>query len=140
MKRPQDVTRIVLAMMLGLGGVANSIMVMTNPALYQHFADLSLFGFYVTLWSEIVLPNLQLMIGLVVAVELGAAILLLRKGILVKLGAIIGVGFMAMLVPFWWSGFGLMNLGLAGIFVWILFSEYPTSIVKWPFVTKRDGR
>ena len=129
MKRLQDISRSLFSIILLSGGIANTIIVLTNPDLYSGFADLSLLPLYQQLWVNLIIPNLQFMIGLVVMLEWLIAVLLLGKRFAVKLGSVIGGVFMVLLIPFWWSGAGILNLVFALILFWLATSEYPSSVL-----------
>ena len=130
MKRLQDISRSLFSIILLSGGIANTIIVLTNPDLYSGFADLSLLPLYQQLWVNLIIPNLQFMIGLVVMLEWLIAVLLLGKRFAVKLGAFLGGVFMVLLTPFWWSGGGAINLAFALILFWLTTSEYPSSVLE----------
>ena len=131
--RYQDSVRLVIALAFFAGGVANAIMVLRAPEIYEGFADLSFLSFYQTLWQRVVLPNLGLLMGLVVAFEFGLGVLLLAPDPYAHAGLILAAAFAVLLVPFWWGGGALINVLLFILLVWLLRFEYPASMLSLVF-------
>jgi len=131
--RYQDVLRLVLAVMFFLGAVANTIMLITAPDIYEGFADLAFLAFYRTLWRGVVLPRLGLFLALVIIFEIIVGVLLLSRGPYAQLGLIFAAAYAAFLVPFWWGGGGLINIVLFLLMLWLLRFGYSESVPELVF-------
>lgn len=131
--RYQDIIRLLLAAAFFLGALANTIMVVTSPAIYEGFADLSFFGFYRTLWRRLVVPNLGMWMTLVIVFEIGVGALLLAPDPYARLGLILAAAYALFLVPFWWGGGALVNVVLLFPVLWLLRFDYADSMVSLLF-------
>lgn len=127
--RYQDVARVVLAVAFFGGAVANAIMLLAAPGIYEGFADLSLWRVYRSLWRRLVLPRLALWLAMVIAFEIGVGVLLLAPDPYARLGLVLAAAYTLFLVPFWWGGGAVINVLLLGLMVWLLRFHYPHSIV-----------
>ena len=78
---------------------------------------------YKTFFKEVVTPHAPLMTALVVLYELTIGVLLLHKGIAVKLGLIGGILFNLLLAPMW-IGQTFFNLLLAALHVPLLWHDF----------------
>ncbi|MBN2554647.1 MAG: hypothetical protein JXA97_01805 [Anaerolineales bacterium] len=130
MKPYHEIGRIVFAVIFLLGSIANSIILVTNPGLYHGFADLSILPFYREAWTRFVIPHPVFFVGLIILFELGLAFSLLYKGLYVRLGLLLAAIFMLFLVPFWWSGGGLLNLIFAVLLLWLARYSYPVASIR----------
>lgn len=127
--RYQDVGRLMFAVAFFIGAVANAVMLLVSPDIYEGFADLSLLGFYTSIWRRLVVPNLTVWVALVVVFEIGVGALLLAADPYARLGLLLAAAFTVLLVPFWWGGGALVNVVLLVLLVWLLRSDYPRSVV-----------
>jgi hypothetical protein len=130
MNRRYEIGRIVFAILFLLGAIANSLILLANPNIYSGFADLSILTFYHQAWLKFVIPNLSIFISLVVMLELAFGLLLIGKGISVRMGLLLAALFMLFLVPFWWSGGALLNLAFSLILLWLSRAHYPVSVFQ----------
>jgi hypothetical protein len=131
--RYQDVARSLFAAAFFVGAVANLAMLLASPQIYEGFADLSILPLYKSLWRRLVVPNLRIWIGLVIAFEVGLGGLLLAPDPYARLGLILAAAFALLLVPFWWGGGGVINVVLFLLMLWLLRFEYPESIFSLVF-------
>ena len=127
--RYQDVIRLVVAAAFVLGAVANGIMVLTAPEIYEGFADLAFFGFYRTLWQRVVLPRLRFWVVLAILFELVLGALLVSADPGARVGLALAAAYAAFLVPFWWGGGALINVLLCALMLWLLRFEYAASVL-----------
>jgi hypothetical protein len=123
-----EIGRIVFAIIFLLGAIANIVIVISTPEMYSGFADLSILSVYHSLWSRIVMPNLQFFIVSIAVFEFLIAILLLTRMLYVRIGMYLGIIFMLFLFPFWWSGGSIINLVFAFLLLLLAFEDYPRSI------------
>jgi hypothetical protein len=126
----RNVARSLLAAAFFVGAVANTLMLLTAPDIYEGFADLSFLPFYKTLWRRVILPRLPAWIALLVVFEIVAGALLLAADPYARLGLILAAAFALFLVPFWWGGGALVNLLLLALMVWLLRFDYTKAIVS----------
>jgi hypothetical protein len=131
--RYQSVARLLLAAAFFIGAVANAVMLLTSPEIYDGFADLAFLRFYRTLWRRVVLPRLSVWVPLVVAFEVAAGTLLLAPDPYARLGLILAAAFTLFLVPFWWGGGALVNVLILALILWLMRFEYANSIVAFLF-------
>jgi hypothetical protein len=131
--RYQDIIRLLLAAAFFLGAVANIIMLVTSPKIYEGFADLSFFDFYRALWRRLVVPNLGIWMTLVIVFEIGVGALLLAPDPYARLGLILAAAYALSLAPFWWGGGALLNVVLLLPMLWLLRFDYPDSMVSLLF-------
>jgi hypothetical protein len=124
----QNVVRSILAVIFLVGAAVNFTLLMTRPATYEGFADVAIVPFYKTLWRELVVPRLELWVGLVIAFEIALGLLLLGPGVYARVGLVLAAAFVAFLVPFWWGGGALINLAFLGVLIWLLRFDYPAAI------------
>ena len=122
--------RIIFAVLFLLGAIANAIILIINPDMYRGFADIAILSFYYEAWTRYVNPNLPLLVGLIVAFELFLFFSLISSGLFVRLGLLLAASFMLFLVPFWWSGGGLLNLVFFLLLMWLSRFEYPVSAIQ----------
>ena len=123
-----DILRLIFALIFFLGAIANTIMGLFSPSMYETFADASILPFYRSLWETLVYPWIHLFLIPVVIVELAMAWLLVQSGTYVKVGLGLAPAFTLFLVPFWWQGGAIANLILAIPLLWLLRYDYPHSI------------
>jgi len=128
--RLQDVGRLLFAAAFFVGAVANTMMLLTSPQIYEGFADLSLLGFYRTLWRRLIVPNLGVWVALVIVFEIGVGALLLAPDPYARVGLILAAAFTLFLVPFWWGGGALVNVVLFALLLWLLGFDYADSAVS----------
>jgi hypothetical protein len=128
--RSQDLARLIFSLLFLLGAIANGFLLITQPELYRGFADLALVGLYRQVWSGFVFPHIHLLVGMVIVFELVLAVLLLAKGLAVRIGLVTAAAFMLFLFPFWWSGGGLLNLAFAVVLFHLTRSSYPVSLPR----------
>lgn len=130
MRRPQEIGRCIFAAIFLVDAVANALIIIFNPGIYRTLADVAIVDFYRDAWMAVVLPNVQLVIGLVVVFELALAVLLILKGAAVRIGLVAAAAFTLMLVPLWWGGAALLILLFAVLLALLAFAEYPRSVAE----------
>lgn len=130
MKRTNEIFRLIFSIIFLLGSITNLFLLLTNPGLYTSFADLSLLETYITTWSDIVVPNINIMILMVAIFEFVLAFLIASKERAVHAGLILAVIFMVFLVPFWWGGGAIINILFIIILLWLVRFEYPLSLTE----------
>ena len=118
-----NIVRIILGIIYLMGAMINLRFALLTPGIYQTFADFAVIALYKTLWSSIVMPNITIWLLLVVVFEIIVGIFVLNKGSFVKIGLMGGIVFNLMLIPFWWSGWALINLLLALVQIILLIQE-----------------
>ena len=128
MKQTKNILRFAFAIIFLMGAIANAIILLLKPDAYSGFAELSFFPLYRLLWAQLVFPNIHLFVGFVVILELVFTVLLIAKGVVVRIGLLLAASFMLFLIPFWWSGSSLINLVFALILLWLCSSCYPLSM------------
>ncbi len=82
------------------GAVANLIMIIFQPEIYRSFANLALIPFYSNVWNSIVIPNLYLFVGLIIAFEISLGVLFLASRRFLPVAFLISLGFNIGLIPF----------------------------------------
>jgi len=131
--RFQDIVRLVLAIAFFAGAGLNAYLALGVPEVYERFADFAFLRIYRSLWTGLVLPRLRFWIALVILFEIAVGVLLLTAGPYARLGLVLAALYTAFLVPFWWGGGGLINIGLFLLTLWLLRFEYPEAIVSLLF-------
>lgn len=124
-----NIVRIGFGFIYLAGAAVNAFLVLTQPQIYESFADMALIPLYRDLWQSLVVPYLGLWLALTIAFEVTTGILILSKGVRVKVGLGLGILFCLILVPFWWQGGALSNIVLAVVQALLLRYEYDTSLV-----------
>ena len=125
-----NATRIFMGIIYFTGAATNFYLVLSNPQIYRDFAGFAIIPFYKTLWLQIVMKNPIVWIMLVVAFEITAAVFILNKGNLVKIGLAGVVIFNLFLFPFWWFGWSFINLFLALIQFILIRQEYDSTVIE----------
>ena len=128
MKKTPNFARLLFAIIFIMGATANAIMLISIPEMYSEFASDSFLPIYKQLWASAVYPNLGILVGFVILLELTIAVFLLSKGKTVKTGLVLAAIFMLALVPFWWYGASLMNLFFAIVLIWLSRFSYPVNM------------
>jgi hypothetical protein len=124
-----NIVRIGIGFIFLAGAAVNAYLGLTQPQIYRSFADTALIPLYRDLWQSLVVPNLGFWLALTVAFEVTTGLLILSKGVRVKVGLGLGILFCLILVPFWWQGGALSNILLALVQARLLRFEYDTSLV-----------
>jgi hypothetical protein len=129
MAKAANVVRIIFGFVLLAGAGTNAYLALTQPEVYATFADTAIIPLYRNLWQTLVVPYLRFWLVLVVLLELTLGILILSKGIWVKVGLVGAIVFFLFLVPFWWEGAAIINIVFALILVLPLRYNYDASII-----------
>ncbi len=90
------------ALFLGAGAAVNAVFLLTGTD-YAAFADASYLPFVRTAWRSVVAPDQWLFIGLLIAFEAIAGILVLTGGRRAELGMVAMLGFHVALLSFGWG-------------------------------------
>ena len=109
--------------------MANVTLILTQPEMYAHFADMAIVPLYRNLWQSLVVPYLGFWLALVILFELTTGLLILSKGGWVKVGPVGAILFFLFLVPFWWQGGAILNLVFAVILALCLRYGYEASLL-----------
>ena len=125
--------RIIYGLILIAGAATNAFLGLTRPEMYASFADLSIIPLYQSLWRSVVVPYLRFWLLLTVVFELTMGILILSKGLWVKVGMVGAILFFLFLVPFWWEGGAIINIVFAVILVLLLRYDYDASLIDLVF-------
>jgi hypothetical protein len=127
--RAVNIVRVLFGFMLLAGAAVNTYLGLTRPDLYASFADAALLKLYNSLWQSLILPYLGVWLALVVAFELTTGLLILSRGVWVKVGLAAALLFFLFLVPFWWQGGALINVLFIVVVAWLLRYDYDRSIL-----------
>jgi len=109
------------ALFLGAGAAVNALFLLTGTD-YGGFADASYLPFVRTTWRSIVAPNQELWIGLLVAFEAVAGLLVLAGGRRAEVGMIAMLGFHVALLSFGW-GFYAWSLPMLAAIALLLVAQ-----------------
>ncbi len=88
-----------LAGIYGLGALVHLYFLVVDPGVYEQFGVLALLDAYGTLWDGFVVPNLRMLLPLVVLLEAGVALSIIRRGRTASRGHYAGMVFQLGLVP-----------------------------------------
>jgi hypothetical protein len=124
-----NIVRIGIGFIYLAGAAVNAFLGLSQPQSYEPFADMTLVPLYRDLWQSLVVPYLGFWLALTIAFEVTTGILILSKGVRVKVGLGLGILFCLILVPFWWQGGALSNIVLAVVQAILLRYDYDTSLV-----------
>ncbi len=103
-----------------IGGPLIHFFLMTQQRALYAGVDDTAWSVYQRLWSQLVLPNLIPLVILVVIFEMVAgALMLSQRKSFADLGQLGGMLFNLLLIPFWF-GYGIPNLLLASVHLWLL--------------------
>jgi hypothetical protein len=127
--RVANIIRILFGLVMLAGAAANAFMALTQPGIYAPFADMSFLSLYRTAWQSLVLPYLGAWLLLVVAFEVTMGVLLLSKGMWVRVGIVGTILFFLFLFPFWWAGGAILTLVFAVILLLLLRYDYEDNII-----------
>jgi hypothetical protein len=110
-----------------IGGPLIHAFLMTRQRETYAAVDDTAWPLYQTLWNEFVLPNLTPLVILLVLFEIVAgAFMLSQRKPFAALGQLGGLLFNLLLAPFWF-GYGIPNLLLALLHLWLLLQEMHTA-------------
>jgi hypothetical protein len=110
-----------------IGGPLIHAFLMTQHRELYAAVDDQAWTLYQTLWRGFVLPNLTPLVILLVLFEMAAgALMLSQRKRLAELGQLGGLLFNLLLVPFWFS-YGIPNLLLVLLHLWVLLQENRTA-------------
>jgi hypothetical protein len=124
-----NIVRIIFGFVFMAGAVVNAFLALTQPEVYTTFADTSIVPVYRELWQSLVVPHLGFWLGLTVLFEITTGILILSKGVWVKVGLTLAILFFLFLVPFWWEGGAMINIVFALLVALLLRYDYDDSII-----------
>jgi hypothetical protein len=134
--RGAEVLRGLFGVMYVGGGLVHLVYWASNRELYGEITEFVLFGWYRDLWTDLVLPNLGVLLPLLAVFEFAVAVAILSRRRYVKLGLALGAAFNVAIAPlgFWWP----TNVALALAHLALLRVEYEDSSVA--LVRDRVGR
>ena len=103
-RRARNVARAALGVLfLVFGAMVNAVYVITDWGSFAAFGEMSQFAFVRDTWASLVVPNTGLFIGLLIAGEATAGILVLAGGRLMQVGLVLLMAFHVGLLFFgWW--------------------------------------
>jgi chromate transport protein ChrA len=119
-----DIAKTIFGIIYLLGALINLMLALINPQIYREFASLSIMPLYKTLWKSMVIPHLRIWLILVVVFEITIGSFILSKRNLANVGLMGGIIFNLFLIPFWWSGFALINVLFVLIQILLLRGKY----------------
>jgi hypothetical protein len=123
-----ELLRGLLGLTYVVGGLVHLAFWASNRAMYGEIIEFILFGWYRDLWTELVLPNLGVLLPLLALFELALAAAILSSGRGAKVGLAVGAMFNLALAPlgFWWP----TNVALALAHLALLRFEFPVSSLR----------
>jgi hypothetical protein len=95
--------RVALGLLMLVGGAAVNAFYLVTDVGYDSFADTSMLAFVTDTWRELVVPNQEIFIGLLVVFEAIAGVLVLIGGRAATVGMIAVLGFHVGLLFFGWG-------------------------------------
>ncbi|MFB6172609.1 MAG: hypothetical protein ABEJ23_08745 [Haloarculaceae archaeon] len=111
------------------GAVVHLVYWASNRAVYGELTEFVLFDWYRDLWTDLVLPNLGLLLPVLAAFELLLGVGVLSRGRIARVALAVGALFNVALAPlgFWWPS----NVALAAAQAALLRYEYAeTSLAR----------
>ncbi len=114
---------------LAMAGV-NTYLLLTDLHSFDSFTDGTFLPFYHELWYALVMPNLLWGVLLLIGFEVGVGLMMLSKGVLVKVGLTAALLFCLALVPA--NSQTIYNLGLAALLAPLLLGTYRLSL--WSYL------
>lgn len=93
------VVRILFVILLGGGGLFNTYTAITTPETYLWYSEYAIFGFYRDFIDGFFSENLQWIVLMIAAGQITCALLLTRRGRLLKLGVMGGITFLIAIIP-----------------------------------------
>jgi hypothetical protein len=111
------------------GSIFNGSFTMLHPEVYQDIANLSVLPIYTEFIENYVVEYPIVFTSLLVAFEFIVGLLILSKGVYVKVGLLASLLFTLSIVPAI-APYTYLNLLLAVIPVYLLRNKYPASIMK----------
>ncbi len=127
--RMANVTRLGFGLLYLLGALFNTVLAASYPQGYLEVANSALLPVYKDLWRVVVAPHLPLLLVLLILFEFSSGVLILSKGLGVKLGLLGGLLFNLFLVPLQFVG-GMPNLLLAAVQAYLLTKDYRTTVLE----------
>lgn len=109
------------------GAVVHLFYWATNRDLYAEITQYIRFEWYQGLWTEVVLPNLGILLPVLALFELLVALAILSSDRFAKLGLAAGAAFNVAIAPlgFWWPA----NVALAAVHLALVRLAYPETTV-----------
>ncbi len=132
---PAQAGRIIVAlyfMVMALG--VNGLYLLRHPEAYDAIADLAVLAPYQWLLREVIRPLATPFTLLLIAFELAVALLVLSKGVAVRLGLIAGIVFQLAVIP-GVAAYGLVNLPVVAAQALLLRTTFDRSVID----LVRDG-
>lgn len=102
--RIANITRLGFGLLYLLGALFNTFLAASYPQGYLEVTNSALLPVYKDLWRVVVAPNLPVLLVLLILFEFSIGVLILSKGIGVKLGLLGGLLFNLFLVPLQFVG------------------------------------
>jgi hypothetical protein len=121
-RRARYVGRIAVGVLMLLGGAAFNAMNLVFGETYADFADQAHFAWVTSAWRAVVAPNHLLFIGLLVAFEAVAGVLILSGGRRTQVGLVAAIGFHLALWLFGW-GVTIYSLVMLPALLLLLWAE-----------------
>jgi hypothetical protein len=126
-RRARNVGRVALGVLfLVFGAMVNAVYLITDWDSFAAFGEMSQFAFVRDSWASLVVPNTGLFVGLLIAGEATAGILVLAGGRLIQVGLVLLMAFHLGLLFFgWWLW--LYALPMLGALTLLLRAERRTT-------------
>lgn len=133
--------RAVLGLVYAGGAVVHLQFWLTNREVYAEITPFIRFGWYQTAWTDLVIPNLGLLLPLLAVFELTVAVALLSRGSYTKWGLLLGAAFNLTIAPlgFWWPA----NVALAAVHLALLrfvYADATITVIKHRFAARSEAR
>jgi hypothetical protein len=121
--------RLLLTLVFLAGATFNLLVILRHPESLRGFADLAVLDFLRVLILEWVVPYGTLFVGLLIAFEVTVGVLLLARGMAVRLALVAALAFYVALVPAV-REYGLANLPFFLVALVLLRRDYPTTTAE----------
>ncbi|AGN00701.1 hypothetical protein L593_03750 [Salinarchaeum sp. Harcht-Bsk1] len=127
MDRLADGTRLLLGLTYLGGAMVHLLFWATDRSVYADITQYVQFDWYRTVWTDLVLPNLGVLLPLLAAFELAVGVAICLAGRRARLGLAAGAAFNLVVAPlgFWWPS----NVALAALHGLLLRREFPDSVI-----------
>ncbi|KAB1193509.1 hypothetical protein GJR96_08650 [Haloferax sp. MBLA0076] len=122
--------RLLLGLTYVGGALVHVYLGLRAPDVYGEITQYIVFDTYRTLWSGIVLPNLDGLLAILVVFEALLGVTLLRGGSDARVSLLVGAAFQLALAPlgFWWATNVALALVHVGVFVAGAPEDSPTRV------------
>lgn len=131
----RNLVRFTFGFMYIIGSMINFKFILTNPQIYRSWADSALLFFYREIMLALSHQQLVVILLVVVMYEFTMGLLILGKGIYVKVGFVLAIIFHIIITP--WGYWSLPNLLLLLVPLYLCRKDFETSFIE--DICKRKG-